>query len=198
MRAARQSSSWAGCGPLQCSSARASCRSCCRPTTLRVSCSAPPDLRSREPSAVLGVARGASRGDAKRAFRALALLYHPDRNKDSDAGAQFTAVQRAWDAFQDGKAAFDNPLAAPWPSPATAATAAASRAAAEGRAAAVARAARAAQELAFREQRQRQQREEAGEAQRLRTAAYERERARVAAQARAPAARARTTRAPEG
>ena len=43
------------------------------------------DLRSSSPAAVLGVLNGASRTEAKKAFRELALRYHPDRNKAPEA-----------------------------------------------------------------------------------------------------------------
>jgi molecular chaperone DnaJ len=35
--------------------------------------------------ATMGVARDASQEDIKRAFRKLAMEYHPDRNKDAGA-----------------------------------------------------------------------------------------------------------------
>lgn len=41
---------------------------------------------------VLGVKRDASTAQIKKAFRNLALKYHPDRNKDSDAEEKFREI----------------------------------------------------------------------------------------------------------
>lgn len=54
------------------------------------------DLRSSSPAAVLGVRSGTSKGEAKKAFRELALRYHPDRNKDKEARGRARASARAW------------------------------------------------------------------------------------------------------
>lgn len=45
---------------------------------------------------VLGVARGASEAELKKAYRQLALQYHPDRNNgDSKAEEQFKELTEA-------------------------------------------------------------------------------------------------------
>ena len=44
---------------------------------------------------VLGVERGASADDIKKAFRKLAFQYHPDRNKEPDAEEKFKEVSEA-------------------------------------------------------------------------------------------------------
>ncbi len=56
----------------------------------------------RDPYSVLGVAKSASEGDIKKAFRKLAKKYHPDQNKD-DPGAQqrFSEVNQAYEIVGD-------------------------------------------------------------------------------------------------
>lgn len=50
---------------------------------------------------VLGVARGASADDLKKAFRRLAMQYHPDRNQDPAAEARFKEVNEAYEVLSD-------------------------------------------------------------------------------------------------
>jgi molecular chaperone DnaJ len=53
---------------------------------------------------VLGVARNASEADVKKAFRRLAMKYHPDRNTgDAGAEAKFKEVKQAYDVLTDAK-----------------------------------------------------------------------------------------------
>ena len=56
-----------------------------------------PDLYS-----TLGVARGASEADVKKAYRKLAKELHPDRNKDNPAASErFSKVTQAYDILTD-------------------------------------------------------------------------------------------------
>ncbi|MBN8898755.1 MAG: molecular chaperone DnaJ, partial [Rhodospirillales bacterium] len=60
--------------------------------------------------ATLGVAREASAEDLKRAYRKLAMQYHPDRNPgDKQAEAKFKEVSEAYDVLKDEqkRAAYD-------------------------------------------------------------------------------------------
>ena len=67
---------------------------------------------------VLGLSKGASDEDIKRAFRKLAKQYHPDVNKEPDAEAKFKEIGEAYAVLSDpqkkaqydqfGHAAFEN------------------------------------------------------------------------------------------
>lgn len=51
---------------------------------------------------VLGVARNASEAEIRKAYRRLAMKYHPDRNPgNADAEAHFKEVQQAYDILSD-------------------------------------------------------------------------------------------------
>ena len=51
---------------------------------------------------VLGVSRTASGDDVKKAYRRLAMKYHPDRNKDdADAEAKFKEAKEAYEVLSD-------------------------------------------------------------------------------------------------
>ncbi|MYE13128.1 MAG: DnaJ domain-containing protein [Gammaproteobacteria bacterium] len=58
---------------------------------------------------VLGVERGASQEDIKRAYRRLARKYHPDVSRESDADARFKEVGEAYEVLKDPekRAAYD-------------------------------------------------------------------------------------------
>src|SRR5271155_4374918 len=74
--------------------------------------------------ATLGVAKDASADDLKKAYRKLAMQFHPDRNPgDAKAEAKFKEVSEAYDVLKDdqkraaydqyGHAAFQNGSAGP-------------------------------------------------------------------------------------
>lgn len=53
---------------------------------------------------VLGVAKGASDSEIKKAFRKLAMKHHPDRNAgDKDSEAKFKEINEAYDVLSDAK-----------------------------------------------------------------------------------------------
>lgn len=58
---------------------------------------------------VLGVARGASDEDIKKAYRRLARKYHPDVSNEKDAEAQFKEIAEAYETLKDPRkrAAYD-------------------------------------------------------------------------------------------
>src|SRR5215468_12664005 len=67
-------------------------------------------MAKRDYYEVLGVARGASEGDMKAAFRKLAMKYHPDRNPgNKDCEHHFKEVNEAYDVLKDAqkRAAYD-------------------------------------------------------------------------------------------
>src|SRR5262245_62260936 len=69
----------------------------------------------------LGVSKGASEDEIKKAYRKLARQYHPDRNPgDKTAEARFKEVQEAYDVLsdKDKRAQYDRfGFAGPGPGP---------------------------------------------------------------------------------
>ncbi|MGB5260790.1 MAG: DnaJ C-terminal domain-containing protein [Gammaproteobacteria bacterium] len=64
---------------------------------------------------IMGVARGATQDEIKRAYRKLARKYHPDVSKEADAEARFKEVGEAYEVLKDPekRAAYDQ-LGANW------------------------------------------------------------------------------------
>lgn len=58
---------------------------------------------------ILGVSKSASADEIKKAYRKLALQYHPDRNKSKDATEKFKEVTKAYEVLSDSqkKQAYD-------------------------------------------------------------------------------------------
>ncbi|GHU51719.1 chaperone protein DnaJ [Bacilli bacterium] len=50
---------------------------------------------------VLGISKNASADDIKKAFRKLAMQYHPDRNKSPDAESKFKEINAAYEVLSD-------------------------------------------------------------------------------------------------
>lgn len=59
------------------------------------------DLNSYDCYSILGVTYNADKDEIKRAYRRLALQYHPDRSKSEEAIAIFRVVQMAYDTLTD-------------------------------------------------------------------------------------------------
>lgn len=76
-----------------------------------------PTEATKDPYRVLGVGKGASNSEIKKAYYAMAKKYHPDTNKEASAKERFSDAQSAYELLQDpqkkeawdqyGAAAFD-------------------------------------------------------------------------------------------
>ena len=52
---------------------------------------------------ILGVERSATKDDMKKAYRRLAMKYHPDRNSDPKAETKFKEIQQAYSVLSDSQ-----------------------------------------------------------------------------------------------
>lgn len=53
------------------------------------------------PYDILGVSPTASTEDIKKAYRALAMRHHPDRNPNASAEVRFNAIKKAYELLSD-------------------------------------------------------------------------------------------------
>src|SRR6185312_10290788 len=66
-------------------------------------------MKYKDYYAILGLQRGASEDEIKRAYRKLARKYHPDISKETDAEEKFKEVAEAYQTLKDAekRAAYD-------------------------------------------------------------------------------------------
>nr|XP_043637242.1 chaperone protein dnaJ 8, chloroplastic-like [Erigeron canadensis] len=69
----------------------------CRDNKFRASCVSMNHVATSDPYKILRIQPGASEYDVKKAFRQLALKYHPDVCKENDGGIPFQQINEAYD-----------------------------------------------------------------------------------------------------
>lgn len=61
-------------------------------------------MSKKDPYSVLGVAKSATQDEVKKAYRKLAMQYHPDKNKgDKKAEDKFKEINAAYEVLGDAK-----------------------------------------------------------------------------------------------
>jgi len=58
-------------------------------------------MADRDYYQILGLSKGATAADIKKAYRKLALEYHPDRNKSKEAHEKFKEINKAYEVLSD-------------------------------------------------------------------------------------------------
>ena len=60
----------------------------------------------RNPFHVLGISEDSSLEEAKKAWRSLALKFHPDRNPDPDSEEKMKEINDAWEKLKENMESF--------------------------------------------------------------------------------------------
>lgn len=61
-------------------------------------------MSKKDPYSVLGISKSATQDEIKKAYRKLAMQYHPDKNKgDKKAEEKFKEINNAYEVLGDAK-----------------------------------------------------------------------------------------------
>lgn len=60
-------------------------------------------MANKDYYSILGISKNATESDIKKAYRKLALEYHPDRNKSKDASEKFKEITKAYEVLSDSQ-----------------------------------------------------------------------------------------------